>query len=61
MRNIMACQGQVVLTNYLNNLNNRKGRGGVDVEMELELLKCMKKSLSNRVSRALLLFLANLT
>ncbi len=61
MRNFMACQGQVVLTNYLNNLNNRKGRGGVDVEMELELLKCMKKSLSNRVSRALLLFLANLT
>lgn len=45
----MACQGQVVLTNYLNNLNNRKGRAGIDVEMELELLKCMKKSLSNRV------------
>ena len=49
MRDFMACQGQVVLTNYLNSLNSRKGRGAVDLDMELELLKCMKKSLSNRV------------
>ncbi len=51
MRDFMACQGQIVLTNYLNGLNNRKGR--VDVEMELELLKCMRTSLSSRVSRSL--------
>jgi cytokinesis protein len=45
----MACQGQVVLANYLNGLNHRRGRGGVDVEVELELLRCLKRSLGNKV------------
>ena len=55
MREFMACQGQIVLANYLNGLNVRKGRNGIDVEMEIELLKCLKRSLSNRVGYLILL------
>lgn len=46
----MACKGQVVLANYLSGLSAKKGRTGYDVEIELELLKCLKKSLGNMVS-----------
>lgn len=38
-----------MLANYLNGLNHRRGRGGVDVEVELELLRCLKRSLGNKV------------
>lgn len=38
-----------MLANYLNTINHRN-RSGVDLEMELEILKCLKKSLGNKVS-----------
>lgn len=42
-----------MLANYLNGLNHRRGRGGVDVEVELELLRCLKRSLGNKVGLTL--------
>jgi hypothetical protein len=50
VRDFMACQGQVVLANYLLAYTQRRGRAVVDSDMELELLKCLKTSLSNKVS-----------
>lgn len=47
----MACQGQVVLANYLSNLTNKRNRAGYDADMELEVLKCFKLSLNVKVSR----------
>jgi hypothetical protein len=49
VRGFMACQGQVVLANYLLAHTQRRGRAAVDSDMELELLKCLKTSLSNKV------------
>jgi hypothetical protein len=40
----MACQGQVVLANYLLTLTTGRGKSTVDNDMEFELLKCLKKS-----------------
>ncbi|WVQ98293.1 hypothetical protein IAU59_005416 [Kwoniella sp. CBS 9459] len=48
MENFMAHQGQVVLANYLNGVTHRKGQGPVDANMELELLRCLKRSLGNK-------------
>lgn len=45
----MDCQGQVVVANYLGNLCKKGIRGNSDVEMEMEILKFFKKSLSNKV------------
>jgi cytokinesis protein len=49
MREFMACQGQIVLANYLNGVVNRKPRGPIDLDLELELLKCLKRSISAKV------------
>jgi hypothetical protein len=49
MRNWLDHQGQEVLAKYLNNITSRPNRGGADVELEFECLKCMKVSLSNKV------------
>ena len=46
----MDCQGQVVVANYLANLCKKGIKGNNDVEMEMEILKFFKKSLSNKVS-----------
>jgi hypothetical protein len=56
IREFMACQGQVVLANYLSNLTNKRNRAGYDADMELEVLKCFKLSLNVKVSRH---FIAN--
>jgi cytokinesis protein len=45
----MDLKGQIVLANYLNTLAHRRSKGGVDVEMELQLLKCLRRSLNNKV------------
>lgn len=49
IRDFMDLKGQVVLANYLNTLTHRRSKGGIDVDMEFELLKCLKRSLSNKV------------
>jgi hypothetical protein len=49
IREFMDLKGQIVLANYLNTLTHRRSKGGIDVDMELELLKCLKRSLSNKV------------
>lgn len=48
LREFMECQGQVVLANYLNNITQKRG-AAYDTEMELELLKCLKKAIGNKV------------
>jgi hypothetical protein len=54
MRNWLELRGQMVLANYLNGITNRPNRGGTDVELEFECLKCLKVSLSNKVWSRLL-------
>jgi hypothetical protein len=49
----MDCQGQVVVANYLANLCKKGIKGNNDMEMEMEILKFFKKSLSNKVSRSM--------
>ena len=48
MREFMDCQGQVVLANYLYNVTQKRG-AAYDAELELELLKCLRKSIGNKV------------
>lgn len=45
----MDLKGQIVLANYLNTLTHRRSKSGIDVDMELELLKCLRRSLNNKV------------
>jgi len=47
----MACQGQVVLANYLLTLTTGRGKSSIDNDMEFELLKCLKKSVGITVSQ----------
>ena len=51
----MACQGQVVLANYLSNLHTRKARGGADYELEKNLLMCLKRCLNYKVSKVVMM------
>jgi hypothetical protein len=53
MRNWLDLRGQMVLSIYLNGITNRPNRSGADVELEFECLKCLKASLSNKVSTGL--------
>jgi hypothetical protein len=46
----MDCQGQVVVANYLANMCKKGIRGATETELEMEILKFFKKSLSNKVS-----------
>lgn len=39
----------MVTANYLNTLTHRKGRGGVELEYELEILKFLRLCLGNKV------------
>lgn len=45
----MDCQGQVVVANYLGNMSKKGIKGATDSELEMEILKFFKKSLSNKV------------
>jgi hypothetical protein len=47
----MDCQGQVVVANYLANMSKKGIKGATDTELEYEILKFFKKSLSNKVSQ----------
>lgn len=46
----MECQGQAVVANYLANMSKKGIKGATDSELEFEILKFFKKSLSNKVS-----------
>lgn len=46
----MDCQGQVVVANYLGNMSKKGIKGATESELEMEILKFFKKSLSNKVS-----------
>lgn len=50
MKEFMDLKGLVVMSNYLNTLTHRRSKSGADVEMELELLKCLRTSMSTKVS-----------
>ena len=41
----------MALAKYLANINSRRTRGGVDNEMEFEILKCFKLTFAHSVSR----------
>jgi hypothetical protein len=45
----MDLKGLVVMSNYLNTLTHRRSKAGPDVEMELELLKCLRTAMNNKV------------
>ena len=49
----MDCQGQVVVANYLANMSKKGIKGAMDTELEMEILKFFKKSLSNKVRSTL--------
>jgi len=50
VREFMDFQGQAVVANYLANMSKRGIKGPIEIELENEILKFFKKSLSNKVS-----------
>lgn len=48
----MDIKGLVVMSNYLNGLTHRRSKSGPDVDMELELLKCLRTAMNNKVGHA---------
>jgi hypothetical protein len=50
VREFMGYQGQAVVANYLANMSKKGIKGPIEIELEHEILKFFKKSLSNKVS-----------
>lgn len=53
VREFMGYQGQAVVANYLANMSKKGIKGPIEIELEHEILKFFKKSLSNKVSTIL--------
>jgi hypothetical protein len=49
VREFMNFPGQVMVANYLANMCRKGIKGSIETELEMELLKFFKKSLSNKV------------
>jgi len=57
----MDFQGQAVVANYLANMSKRGIKGPIEIELENEILKFFKKSLSNKVNHPAVIVLMTRT